>query len=494
MALSIAEIKKFIADDMASEKKRRAAVGERYYNGEHDILKSRLFYFNADGKLVEDTTRANIKIVHPFFMILADQFSSYMLSAKENPIQAKKKDDGLQDLLDDRFDDEFWAEIGELLTGSYTKGFEYLYRYKNSENKSVYECADAMGVVEVPARDADDGQDHFLYHYTDTIEKGKKTVRRIQDWTATETLYYVQIGDGEIKPDDSVPYNPRPHVVYTDETGQKMGKSFGFIPFWRLDYCKKQFSGLKPIKGLIDDYDLHACSLSNNLKDFDTPLYVVSGFQGDNLDELQQNLKTKKIVGVDSEGGIQVQTVEIPYDARKAKLDIDERNIYIFGMGFNPAQVGDGNITNVVILSRYTLLDLKKSKFEKRLKKLLKQIIKVELAEINDENGTDYQMSDITIDLTPDIPTNEAENIQNAKAEAETQQIRINTVLNVAANIGDEAALQAICDILELDFDELKDQVKKMQEEQNTAGAMATLEGVVTDEQKAEASSGAIPE
>ena len=495
MALTVSEIKKFISDDKNSEKKRRAAVGEKYYNAEHDILNSRMFYFNADGKLVEDKTRANFKIVHPFFTILADQFSAYMLSTKENPIQAKKKDDGLQDFLDDRFDDEFWAEIGETITGAYVKGFDYVYRYKNAENKSVYQCADGMGVVEVPARDADDGKDHIIYHYTDTIEKGKKTVTRIQDWTAEESRYYVQIGDGKIKEDDSVKYNPRPHVVYQDEeSGQTMGKPFGFIPFWRLDYDKKQNSGLKPIKGLIDDYDLHACSLSNNLNDFDTPLYVVSGFQGDNLDELQQNLKTKKIVGVDSEGGIQVQTVEIPYQARKEKLDIDERNIYIFGMGFNPAQVGDGNITNIVILSRYTLLDLKKSKFEKRLKKLLKQIIKVELAEINEEHGTDYQMSDITIDLTPDIPTNEAENLANEKLKAETQQIRINTILNVAVQIGDEAALEAICDILELDFNELKDQVKKMQEEQSTADAKALLEGVVTDEQKAEAGSGAVPE
>ena len=483
MALTVPEIKKFISDDRSSEKKRRAAVGERYYNAEHDILNSRMFYFNADGKLVEDTTRANFKIVHPFFTILADQFSAYMLSTKENPIQAKKNDDGLQDYLDERFNDEFWSEIGELITGAYVKGFDYVYRYKNAENKSVYQCADGMGVVEVPARDADDGKDHIIYHYSDTIEKGKKKVTRIQDWTAEESMYYVQIGDGEIKPDESVKYNPRPHVIYQDEeSGQMMGKPFGFIPFWRLDYTKKQHSGLKPIKGLIDDYDLHACSLSNNLSDFDTPLYVVSGFQGDNLDELQQNLKTKKIVGVDSEGGVTVQTVEIPYQARQAKLEMDEKNIYIFGMGFNPAQVGDGNITNIVILSRYTLLDLKKSKFEKRLKKLLKQFIKIELDEINEEHGTDYQMSDITIDLTPDIPTNEAENLANEKLKAETQQIRINSILNVAIQIGDEAALQAICDILEIDFDDVKDQVKKLQEERDTENAQANLEGVVTDE------------
>ncbi len=495
MALTTAEIKKFISDDAGSEKKRKAAVGDRYYNSEHDILKSRMFYFNADGKLVEDKTRANFKIPHPFFTILADQFAAYVLSTKKNPIQAKKKEDGLQAILDERFGEEFWAEIGELITGSYVKGFEYIYRYKNAENKSVYQCADSMGVVEVPARDADDGQDHFIYYYDDTIEKGTKAVRRIQDWTATESWYYVQIGGGEIAPDASEQYNPRPHVVYkNEETGKKMGKSFGFIPFWRLDYNKKQHSGLKPVKGIIDDFDLHSCSLSNNLNDFDSPLYVVSGFQGDDLDQLQQNLKTKKIVGVDSEGGVTVQTVDIPYQARKEKLDIDEKAIYVFGMGFNPAQSGDGNITNVVILSRYTLLDLKKSKFDPRLKALLRKLIKVELDEINEENGTDYQMSDIKIDLTPDIPTNESENLENEKKKAETQQIKVTTILNAAVNIGDEAALQALCDILEIDFDEVKDQVKKAQEEQGTANARAMLEGVVTDEQAAEAGSGAIPE
>lgn len=500
MALSVAELKRFIQDDKASEKKRLAAVGQRYYEAKHDILDCRLFYYNADGNLVEDKTRSNIKISHPFFMILADQLSAYALSKSENPIQAKKKDDGLQDILDEVFDDDFWSEIGDLITGAYTKGFEYVYRYKDSENKSVYQCADSMGVVEVPAKYADDGQDHVIYWYIDRIDKGRKTVKRIQDWTKTESWYYVQIGDGAIKLDEAAPYNPRPHVVFTDTaTGQKMGKPFGHIPFWRLDYNKKQISGLKPIKALIDDYDLHACSLSNNLVDFDTPLYVVRGYagygEGDALDELITNTKTKKTIGVDDEGGVDIQTVDIPYQARKEKLEIDERNIYIFGMGFNPAQVGDGNITNIVILSRYTLLDLKKSKLDKRLKKLLKQFVKIELEEINKEHGTDYQMSDITIDLTPEIPTNEAENLANEKLKAETQQIKINTILNAAVQIGDEQVLKSLCDILELDYEEIKGQVEKMRDEgQSTANAKAKLEGVVTDEQKAEAGSGTIPE
>ena len=483
--LTVSEIKRFIDDDISSEKKRLAAVGQRYYDAEHDILKCRLFYINDDGKPVEDKVRSNIKISHPFFTELTDQLTSYMLSFDENPIRAKETADGLQDHLDLYFDDDFWSEIGELIGGAYSKGFEYLYAYKNEENRLVFQCADSMGVVEVRAKDADDGQDHMIYWYVDRIEKGKKVVKRIQDWDNKETRFYIQFDNGQIEPDNDAQYNPRPHVVFTDpETGKKMGRPLGFIPFWRLDNCKKQFSGLKPIKALIDDYDLMQCGLSNNLVDFDTPLHVVHGFQGDNLDELITNLKTKKTIGIpDAEGGVSVQTVDIPYEARKVKAGEDEKNIYRFGFGFNSSQVGDGNITNIVIRSRYTLLDLKANKMEKRLRKLLKQIIKIVLDEINAEFKTDYQITDIKFAFTRDIMTNETENIQNAKVEAETRQIEVNTVLDIAVQIGDEKALQAICEIMEWDFDDLKGQLAKLQEEQNTANAKALLYDVVPEDE-----------
>lgn len=458
--LTEAEIKRFIDNDSSSEKKKFAEVGQRYYEANHDILKSRLFYYNADGNLVEDTTRSNIKISHPFFTELSDQLSAYMLSFKENPIRAKEAVEGLQDYLDEYFDDDFYTEISELITGAYNKGFEYIYAYKNAEGRLAFQCADSLGVIEVRAKDTDDECEYFIYWYIDRIDKGKKEIRRIQVWSNQETWYYVQSGNGRVKIDDSAPINPRPHVVFTEKKKNvKKGYSFGFIPFWRLDNNKKQISGLKPIKALIDDYDLMECGISNNLADFDTPLHVVTGFQGDNLDELQTNLKTKKILGVDEGGGVEVKTVDIPYQARKAKADEDEKNIYRFGMGFNSSQVGDGNITNVVIRSRYALLDLKANKLERRLKKLLKQLVKVVLDEINKMNKTDYKVSDVYFDFVREITTNESENYSNEKTKAETQQVQINTILNVAAVLGDETIVKAICEVLDIDYEEIKDKL-----------------------------------
>ena len=485
--LSIPEIKRFIDEDKTSEKKRLAAVGMRYYEGEHDILNYRMFYFNTDGNLVEDKTRANIKISHPFFTILSDQLSSFMLSFKENPIQAKQNVEGLQEHLDLYFDSKFWSEIGEVITGTYNKGFEYIYGYKGAKNRMVFECADSMGVVEVQAKYTSDKKEYKIYHYVDTdmSVKGKRKVTRIQVWDENEVHFFVQDSkNGRIEKDDSVEFNPRPHVVYAadEKTGQKSGAPLGFIPFWKMDNNKKQLSGLKPIKGLIDDYDLHACSLSNNLKDFDTPLYAVKGFEGDNLEQLQTNLKTMKMVGVGANGDVEVRTVEIPYQARKEKLTLDKEGIFMFGMGFDPTNVGDGNITNVVILSRYALLEMKADKMQPRLEGLLDQILEVVLAEINQANKTDYQRSDIEYKFTRSLMTNETENIANEKVKAETKQIQINTILNAAPAIGDEKMLQLICDELDIDFEEVKGELEKIQEEKKLADAKKELEDVIVDE------------
>lgn len=465
--MDVSEIKRLIDDDYNSEKKKFARVGQRYYEAKHDILKYRMFYFNADGNLVEDKFRNNARISHPFFTELSDQLSSYMLSFDENPMQEKDTAEGLQEYLDDYFDDDFWSEIGYLLTGTYNKGFEYLYAYKNADGRLVFQCADSMGVVEVRAKDTDDNCEYIIYWYVDRIEKGRKEIKKIQVWSAKETTYYVQSGDGQIQLDEDVEDNPRPHVVYTDAKGQRMGYGLGYIPFWRLDNNKKRISGLNPVKPLIDDYDLMQCGLTNNLVDFDTPLHVVKGFEGDNLDELQQNLKTKKIIGVDDEGGVEVNTIDIPYQARQAKASEDEKNIYRFGMGLNMTGLKDtAATTNIAIKAAYSLLDMKANKLEKRLKRLLKEILKVVIDEINQTDKKGYKVSDVKMVFKRSVMTNETENTQNDKVRAETQQVQINTLLDLAATLDNETIVKAICDVLDIDYEQIKDRLPEDPEAQ----------------------------
>lgn len=450
------EIRYFISDDAGSQRKRKAREAQRYYEGEHDILNYRMFYYNSDGELVEDTTRSNIKISHPFFTELVDQQVQYMLSGDDSFVRSDVE--GLQSKLDEYFDEDFKAELTDLLTGTITKGFDYLFAYQNEHDRLAFQYADGLGVIEVRAKDTDDNCNYVIYWYIDRIAKNNKVIKRIQVWDDEKTTYYVQNDEGGIDLDESVDINARPHVIY-ERDNSLYYKPFGFIPFFRLDNNKKQISNLKAIKGIIDDYDIMSCGLSNNLADFDHPLHVVRGFEGDNLDELSQNLKTKKTIGVDSEGGVEVHTVDIPYQARLTKMEQDEKNIYRFGMGFNSAQIGDGNITNIVIKSRYALLDLKCNKLEIKLKQFLKKIVKVVIDEINEKNDSAYKVEDVWFDFKREVMTNASDNAQIYKTEAETRQIEINTILGLHGVIDDKNVIKSICDVLELDYEEVKNNI-----------------------------------
>ena len=193
-----------------------------------------------------------------------------------------------------------------------------------------------------------------------------------------------------------------------------------------------------------------------------------------------QNIKTKKHIGVEPDGDVDIKTIDIPYQARQSKMDVDEKNIYRFGMGFNSAQLGDGNITNIVIKSRYALLDLKCNKLETKVRSFLKKLVKVALQEINEINETDYQISDVYFEFDREVMTNASDNALIEKTEAEIQQIRLTTILNAAARLDNDTVLQAICELFELDFEDVKASV-----EQNPVvdlnSASETLAGVTVD-------------
>ncbi|MGM9683130.1 MAG: phage portal protein, partial [Eubacteriales bacterium] len=241
------EIKTIIEQDSASIKKKLARVGRRYYEADHDIKDFRIFYIDANGELKEDKYKSNIKISHPFFTELVDQEVQYMLSGKDGFVRSDIPE--LQSELNEYFNenDDFLSELYEVLTGAISKGFEYMYAYKNEDDKIAFQCADSIGVVEVKKKETDDVSEYVIYWYVDRIGKDNKRVTRIQVWDATQTTFYVQEDGGDIELDNSQNPNPRPHTLFQNSgANATYYEGFGFIPFFRLDNCKKQFSGLKP--------------------------------------------------------------------------------------------------------------------------------------------------------------------------------------------------------------------------------------------------------
>ena len=470
---------KVINEDNASKEKTRAREGQKYYKYEHDILNNRIFYLDDNGTLKEDNYASNIKIPHAFHTELVDQKVQYLLS---NPVEIVVEDETLQEYLDEYYDEDFQVFLQESLEGASNKGFEYVFARTTAENKLSFQVSDSLKTFSV----YDDANEikAIIRHYDKDITKdGKKeTVTFAEIWTDEQVTFYVKNKNKQFELDNNREENPRPHILGKDAEGTVYKRSYGQIPFYRLSNNKHEKTDLEPIKALIDDYDIMAAYLSNNLQDVADAIYVVKGFNGDDLSSLRQNIKVKKTVGVGTDGDVEIRTVEIPYEARQAKLTIDKEAIYKFGMGFDSSQVGDGNITNIVIKSRYALLDMKANKAEVRLRAMLKWINELIVDDINRLNGTAYNAEDIEVNIVRETMVNENDIVTNENVEAQTRQIIIETILAVAPRLDDETVLQLICKQFELDYDEIKSLVEEENYTQGLQDDTDPPEGGVIDD------------
>lgn len=339
--------------------------------------------------------------------------------------------------------------------------------------------ADSTGVVEVREKETDDGCAYVIYWFVDRIDKDNKKIKRIQVWDKQQTWFFCQEDDGSIVRDDSIPNNPRPHILYQKDGEDRLFyDDYGIIPFFRLDNGKKRFSSLKTIKALIDDYDLMNAGLSNNIQDTNEALYVVKGFDGDNLDELHFNVRAKKLIGVGESGDVDIKTIDIPVEARKTKMEVDEKNIFRFGQGVNTEALKDTSATtSIAIKSAYANLDLKCDGLQPFLLQFMRKLLKLVLKEINDRNGTDYEQKDVYFDFEREIITNAQENAQIDLVKAQEQQAKVTTILNTASMLGQELTAQLVCEALELDYDDVKDKLPKP-EDDPTAAAQVALDGI----------------
>lgn len=449
-----------INSDMQSRSKQKAREGVAYYEGKHDILKNRIFYIDDNGKLKEDKFASNIRIPHQFLTEQVDQKTQYLLA---NGLAFEVEDETFKTYLEEYYDEDFQLFLQEIVEGGSQKGFEYAYARTNSNDRLCFQVADALNVI--PLYDETNEMKRILRHYQKEIIKDGKTVKITiaEVWTDKETFYFTS-EDGKVFVfDNTRELNPRPHVVARGDGGVIAKRDYGRIPFYRYSNNKKEFSDLKPIKALIDDYDLMNAFLSNNLQDFSEAIYVVTGFQGDDLSKLRQNIKAKKTVGVGTNGGVDVKTVQIPTEGRKLKMEIDKENIYKFGMAFDSTQIGDRNITNIVIKSRYTLLDMKANKTEARVRTLLKWINEMVVDDINRRHNTSYKAEDVDFSFTREAMVNENDVVTNEKTVAETRDIIIKSILQVASRLDDETVLRLICEQFELDWEEVLEAIESQE-------------------------------
>ena len=141
-----------------------------------------------------------------------------------------------------------------------------------------------------------------------------------------------------------------------------------FIPFFNNEEAT---NNLLDIKELIDSYDKVLSGFVNDLEDIQQIIMVLTNYSGeaDRIGELWEEIKQKKIIMLESEGGddksgVSTLGIEIPVEARKELLSLLRKAIFEQGQGIDPDPQNFGNSSGVALGYLYSLLELKTGMME----------------------------------------------------------------------------------------------------------------------------------
>lgn len=381
MELEVAKklIKKYTANH--SDVVKKIETAERYYRKENDIK-----YAEKETEDAENPLRtADNRIPSNFYKLLVNQKAAYAFTEK---VTFDTGNDDLNSLITQTLGDSFRKKCKSLCVQAANASVGWLHYWKGDDGKFHYAVIDAKQVIPVWTRDLEKELYAVLRTYAMIDETDGDTYIIYEIWTADRCESFRRRSDLDF---DALDYFCQ-YLVIDIDTGTEEYQpvyTHGFeeVPFIFFNNNDEGTNDLRDIKELIDAYDKVFSGFLNDLEDIQELIFIITNYGGDADNALQilQEMKTKKIINVESEGaddksGVSTLAIEIPVAARKEMLDITRRAIFEQGMGIDPDPQNFGNSSGVALQYLYSLLELKtgmmETEFEVSFNRLARAILK----------------------------------------------------------------------------------------------------------------------
>ena len=366
--------------------------GIDYYRSQNTEIMNRKHYIyaeNDEGEPVkmEDPYKANNKLPSGFFKLLVDQKINYLLG---NPLTFDVDPDDEE--LEDTLPGTFQKKLKKAGKEASKKAVGWLQAYIDQEGEFGIKQIPSEQIIPVYKVDNQDELELIIRFYkVRALNEDNQVVKvnRVEVWDDETVTYYQEntedslyhlLDQQDMQQIFGQPYsNPKYHfqeeLRFGDTVEEVEGVGWGRIPFIPIYNNDEGDYDLQPVKRFIDAYDIVNSDFINNLEDFQDVYWILKGYDGENLNEFLQQVKRYKSLKVAEDGDARAETIDIPHEARKEAKEGLRRDIFKFGQGFDPDKVGDGNVTNVVIKSRFASLDLKADQFADEIRGAINKLV-----------------------------------------------------------------------------------------------------------------------
>lgn len=402
-----------IAEWLGSIERQWMLIGQRYYNGDTDILHRVRTVIGEGGQQVEATNLANNKLAHNFVRKLVDQKVGYLLGL---PLTVRTSNETYQKLLNEIFNKNFMRTLKNLGKEAVNKGKAWLHVYYNEDGELSFKKIPSEEIIPLWRDSAHTDLDAVIRVYeVETFEgKEKKIVTKVEFWNTEGIRRYV-LDDGNLIPDvEAGEFSP--HITVINADGTVQGYNWEKVPFVCFKYNDEELPLVKFVKTLVDDYDKHKSDNSNNLEDLPNSIYVVRNYDGTDLGEFRRNLSVFRAVKVTDDGGVETISLNIDTEAFKTHIEQLRKDIYEFGRGVDTqAERFGGDRSGVALRFLYADLDMDCNIIETEFQASLEQLRWFIDQHIVNTMGKDFSGETVEFIFSRDIIINEAEVINMAR-------------------------------------------------------------------------------
>lgn len=339
----------------------RAAIAERYYRNDTDLLREP--DKNSEQKRQEEgetpLRNADNRIPFNFHGLLVNQKAAYMFTAPPlfdlGSEEANKK---LQKFLGDKYP----KACKDLCIAASNATVGWLHVWKRKDGSYNYAVVPPGQVIPIWSKSLEKELLAVFRTYPEIDEETGDGYIVYEYWTDAEChAYRLKAGDGI---ESLMPYQMFPADTQTCEMSEQYAHGIGEVPFFAFPNNNIGTDDLQNIKPLIDTYCKVFSGFVNDLEDIQEVIFVLTNYGGADLKEFLADIEYYKTIKVENNGegdksGVSTLTIDIPVEAREKLLEITRKCIFEQGMGIDPDPQNFGNSSGVALGFLYSLLELK---------------------------------------------------------------------------------------------------------------------------------------
>lgn len=400
-----------------SRKRKDMIEGERYYRGEHDILKKRRTIIGQDGTLQVVDNLPNNRIVDNQYAKAVDQKVNYLLS---KPITVDTDNAEYEKQLKGIFNKRFLRTLKNLGEDCLNGGVGWLYPYYNQRGELCFRRFSPYEILPF-WKDAEHTiLDVALRIYEVEVYDGAypKIIEKVEIYSAEGIKRYT-LQNGTLVVDIERPFDN--YMLFESECGEASEYNWGRLPLVAFKYNNKELGLISRVKSLQDGINVMLSDFENNMQeDSRNTILVIKNLDGTNLSEFRHNLSTYGAVKVKTVDGVagEVKTLKVEVNAEnyKAILNIFKKALIENARGFDSKDDRmAGNPNQLNIKSMYSEIDLDANAMESEFQASFEELLWFVNVNLENCGFGNFEGEKVDIIFNRDILINESESIDNCR-------------------------------------------------------------------------------